>query len=320
MERAGGRVGELVLKIDGRDAHGLKMEEVVDLLRGDEGTTVSLVLGASPDSARTLVITRGPVLSATLATLSEETDVRSNLRVEPHIPIAYVKIRQINGSTVHDLRRLERHFQSDEIQGVILDLRSEGAHDLHHTLLLADALLDGGLIGRVRRQGHVQEYHADRECLFRDLPLAVLVNQETRGGAEWIAAALQDNHAAVIVGERTAGQARIHEFVPLPGDLGALQLNTGIFERPSGRSIERVISSNTPPFSTRRDRRVTSGVIPDLPKERPTGPEHSVPAGALWRQFLDRAKPERDDESESLRLAFRELRTRLDAGKGRTYP
>ena len=59
---------------------------------------------------------------------------------------------------------------------------------------------------RVRTKARVQEFRADRDCLFRDMPLAVLVDKNTSGSGEWIAAALQDNRAAVVIGEPTAGR------------------------------------------------------------------------------------------------------------------
>ncbi len=230
MQRAGGRQKDLILKIDDRDANGLGVVETTDLLRGPEGTNVTLVVGAAQGERRTIVVTRGPVVLETLQGLRKGDDGQWDYRVEPWIPICYVKVTQINGSTVHDLRKLEHQFRTEEVQAVILDLRSSFVQDLHHTLLLADALMDGGVIGRVRRGRDVREFRADRECLFRDWPLAVLVDQNTRGGGEWIAAALQDNHAAVIVGDRTAGIADAPTFVELPDSGGAMEMNTAIFE------------------------------------------------------------------------------------------
>src|SRR5262249_35110657 len=140
--------------------------------------------------------------------------------------IRYVKVRQINGSTVHDLRKLDREFQRDGAAAVILDFRSTSADDLHHTLLLADALLDGGKIGRLPSRIGGQEFRADRDRLFRGLPMAVLVDRHTRGGGEWVAAALQDNKAAIVVGERTAGNWEVYSQVRIPGTDDSLKLQT----------------------------------------------------------------------------------------------
>jgi len=153
--------------------------------------------------------------------------------------IRYVKIRQINGSTVHDLRRLERQFKSEHVEALILDFRIGGslADDPHHAVLLADALLDRGSIGRLRTKSQAREFQADRDRLFRELPIAVLIDRTTVGSAEWIAAALQDNHAAVLVGDRTGGIAYAFDRVTVPGSGDVLQLATGLFERAGGRAI-----------------------------------------------------------------------------------
>jgi carboxyl-terminal processing protease len=238
------------------------------------------------------------------------------------MPICCVKVTQINGSTVHDLRQLERQFRTVEVQAVILDLRSNFVQDLHHTLLLADALMDGGVIGRVHTGRKVREYRADRECLFRDWPLAVVVDRATSGGGEWIAAALQDNHMAVIVGEPTAGIAHIRTSVLLPGNDGAVQMNTAIFERPSGRSLAKIMDSiparPTPrPIAGEADQ-PSGGVIPDLPKPPEAAPGFATPSGEPRRQIPRRLQVARVDESSMLRIAVFELRARLDAGEGRS--
>lgn len=340
MERAGGRAGDLILKIDERDAHGLSIEETTDLLRGPEGTSVKLVVGAAANESRTIVVTRGPVVIATLQGLRKDDDGQWDYRAEPYLPICCVKVTQINASTVHELRELERQFRADEVKAVILDLRSSFAPDLHNTLLFADALMDGGVIGRVRTAASTREYRADRECLFRGWPLAVLVNQRTRGGGEWIAAALQDNQMAVIVGEPTAGIADVRTFVRLPGNEGAVELNSAIFERPKGMSLAKIVNPNParsrPQRASDETEQASGGVIPDLPKSRAPAPVFERPIGQ--RRQLRQGEPVRArqpddsiagevrrqmpnspelDEASLLRIAVLELRTRLEAGEER---
>ena len=236
------------------------MVKVIELLRGEEGTTVTLELCA-PDQyrrelrpgvpgaplgmdgaeyetkSRTIVVTRGAIVLETLEGLHKNGNLW-DYKIESDMPIRYVKIGLVNGSTVHDLRLLESRFRTERARAVILDFRSTRAVDLHHTVLLADALMDGGLIGRFRSKNHVRDLRADRDCLFRNLPLAVLVDHETQGGGEWIAAALQDSGRALIIGENTAGYAFVESTVHLPGSEEELRLATGIFERPSGKPFQ----------------------------------------------------------------------------------
>jgi len=242
MERAGGRDGDLITKIGERDTRNVPLREIIELLRGEEGTDVTLELRGSEgkDAPRSVTVTRGPVVFEALEGWARDRDNKWDYRIEPHLPIGYVKIRQINGSAAHELRRLERQFRADGISAVIIDLRSTSSHDAHQALLLADALLDGGTIGRVRLpNGHVQKFQADRECLFRDWPLAVLIDRTTTGGGEWIAAALQDNRASIVFGEPSAGSARSNSIIRVAGENLSLQLPTGVFERPSGKPLQK---------------------------------------------------------------------------------
>ena len=272
LAQAGGRAEELILKIDGRDTHRMPLAQAIELIRGEEGTKVTLelcprdqvppevktgVAGAPQVSTdgprgRTVVVTRGPVVLETLEGLQEQDSLWEYLK--PGMPIRYVKIKNINGSTVHDLRKFEIQFRREGGTAIVLDFRAMYAADLHYAVLLADALLDGGPIGRLRTKDHIRDFHADRDCLFRDLPLAILVSQETRGGGEWVAAALQDSGQAIVVGEQTAGNAFVDSTIALSGSGNGLRLATGIFERPSGR-----------PFQTRRGRRDPADDAPETP-------------------------------------------------------
>lgn len=264
MERAGGRRGDLIEKIDNRETKGMSVNQVVDLLRGDEGTKVDLVLRASAEKPRTLTVTQGHVILDTLAGLRKADDnIKWDYRIDADSPIRYVKIKQIGGSTVHELQQLERRFRHEGTQAVILDLRDSDGDNLHHVVLLADALLDGGLIGRVRMPRRVEVFRADRECLFRDLPVAVLVDSNTSGGAEWIAAAVQDNQAGIIVGEPTAGAWHVHFTIPLPALNSGLSMRTGIFERPRATAVLSSRDQNAPASRLPGSAKAPTGVTPD---------------------------------------------------------
>jgi C-terminal processing protease CtpA/Prc len=85
---------------------------VVELLRGEEGTTVTVELLAVGHGTRTITVTRGPVILETLEGSTKVGD-QWNYEVKSRTPIWYVNVKKINGSTVHDLRRLERRFRTE---------------------------------------------------------------------------------------------------------------------------------------------------------------------------------------------------------------
>src|SRR5258708_31937923 len=189
-----------------------------------------LVGGGTADSeTRMIVVIRGTVVFETLAGLRKTGDDQWDYRIEPSSPIHYVKIVQINGSTAHDLKKLERRLRTEGARALVLDLRGDESYDLHYALLLADVLIDEGVLGRLRTGDRVREYRSDRDRLFRDWPLAVLVDRNTSGGGEWIAAALKENRAAAMVGERTSGFVDIPTPAPLHGAVKTRYSATQVF-------------------------------------------------------------------------------------------
>ena len=135
----------------------------------------------------------------------KRADGEWDCRLDATAPIAYLRISEITASTVHDLRKLAAQVERQGNQAIVLDLRSVGGTAVHPAVMLADTLLAGGMIGRMQTAEREVTFQADSDAMFRLLPIAVLVDQFTFGTAEWIVAALQDNHRATIVGRPTFG-------------------------------------------------------------------------------------------------------------------
>lgn len=276
-KRAGAWQGDLIESIDGDSMKGVETMPVVDRLRGPEGTRLTVVVRQKEaKDSRTLEITRGVVPMRTVFGWKRQANPQ---QFQVTQGIACVRLTDIGGSVVHELRQVEEQLQSEkDLRALIIDLRDcEGSRPFHPAALLADALLTEGAIGRVRRADRTQELTADPDCLFRGLPLAVLVDQTTCNTGEWLAACLQDNRRAIIVGAPTAGNAYVNQGIPLPGEDETLLLPDGILERPSGKSLLRPKLSD---FERRRP------VAVDMPKQ-PWGvtPDHLVLAQARVAAF-----------------------------------
>jgi carboxyl-terminal processing protease len=290
--RAGTREGDLIEAIDGKTAEGLSVGQAVDRLRGEEGTDV-VVRVRSPGSGevRTLTMTRGRLPRPTITGVRKRPGGGWDVLLEGPERIGYLKIGEIVGSTPQELRQLARQLESEGARALILDLRTVSLAHLHPAVLLADYLLDGGRIGRVRTVDSVETYEAEPDALFRDWPLAVLVDGSTSGAAEWLCAALQDNHRAVIVGTPTPGRTDVRSSVPLPGGEWSIQMATGRMERGDGRPLARPSTPTTWLAQGVPIRRMAApadqfGVTPDhplggdpsgrfrsQPQPRPRGPE-----------------------------------------------
>jgi carboxyl-terminal processing protease len=236
--RAGAKVGDLILKVNGVNTHGKSLQEVVTLIRGEEGTPVTLEVQQPDGPVRVLRMKRALVPFDSVYGYRRGPKEGWLYRVDPAAPIAYLWLHTINISTVHDLRQLERRLKADGIRALVLDMRSSnGGGNVSHSIAVADCLLDGGVLWRTRDvQNQVTEYRADRECLFRGVPMVVLVNNGTRElSTQMVVAALQDNRRAVLVGDRTGAEPYIKRVVELPDGLGTTVLRTLVVERADAR-------------------------------------------------------------------------------------
>jgi C-terminal peptidase prc len=240
-ELGGMHEGDLIEEIDHTPVSrsAMTLRDVVERLRGMEGSKVTLLLGR-PDSkaTRTITFVRLPVMFRSVHEL--KADVKSKLPNSSRIGV--LQIDRVSASTAQELRAWEIKLQNAGAQAVVLDLRGVGdvgPESYHSAVLLADSLIDGKPIGKLRTRERVQEFAADREALFRDMPLAILVNKHTGGAAEWVAAALQDSNPpqpakrrAIIVGQPTRGANLITSAIPVPGAEEVLMVATAVWDRP----------------------------------------------------------------------------------------
>ncbi len=238
-DKVGALDGDFIEKINGESTFKVSLVEIVQLLRGPAGSTVDVTLRQpGSDDARDYTITRGVVPIKTV--IARTVTVKE-------APIAYLKLDRITGSAVHELRKQQQELIDENTKGVILDFRGLSSGSAHHAVLISDALLDNAPIGHIRSRTGVKPFQASRDMLFADLPMAVLVDQRTVGSAEWLAAALQDNKRAIVVGTRTYGGGYNRGTFPIwDGDI-VVSLSTGILERPDGRRLVKPRATATPP-------------------------------------------------------------------------
>jgi carboxyl-terminal processing protease len=243
-DRAGVKRDDLIEQIDGVDTQGMVLRDAVDRLRGEEGTSVTIkVRQPKVANARTYTITRGQHARATIRGRRKRPAGGWDFRLSDSEPIGYLQISEMMGSTPHELRKIARQLDGEGIKALVLDLRRLRTNSVHTAVLLADSLLEHGTIGRVRTSQGETTYQADSDALFRGWPLAVLVDDTTAGASEWLAAALQDNRRAVIVGTLTAsarvnpGYGIVTSLIPVNDGEWSVSLATGTLERGNGSPL-----------------------------------------------------------------------------------
>jgi carboxyl-terminal processing protease len=233
--KAGMLADDIIESVDGKDTKDVALGQVVDWLRGGEGTTVTVtVRQPNAKESRTLKMVRAKVPFEHVFGYRRISDEEFDFRVDPAAPIAYVRIGAMSISALHELRQFERKLHAKGFKALIIDLRGNPGGNLQHAALLCGGLLDGNLMWTVRqdRHGRTQEARAEHESLFRDWPIAVLVDERTHSAATLIAAALHDSGRAILVGEPAQMDGYIKGIFPLPEQKQTLVLPIGRIERP----------------------------------------------------------------------------------------
>lgn len=216
-EAAGVLAGDIILKVDGVEVTGLPQWEVIGMVRGPAGTTVTLtVLHPEASEPVDIAITRGRIAIASV----------DWARV-PESDIVYVQITQFAANTADDLRKALEAIQAEAdagqpIAGLILDLRNNPGGLLSQALRTGNHFLPTGaiILNERNAQGRVSSYKSLGRGLARDLPMVALINEGSASAAEIIAGALQDNERAQLVGMTTVGTGTV--LVPFTLSDGSL--------------------------------------------------------------------------------------------------
>ncbi len=240
--RAGVRAGDQLLRINSDSTQGMSLQEAVQLLRGKAGDSVTLaVLHEGEAKPTEMKIVREIIHVNSVLGDTHNADGSWNFFLAGHDRIGYVRISSFTDTTAGELERALDWLSEHDLRGLVLDLRDDPGGYLDAAVDVCDLLIGSGVIVTTRgRDGRIgRTYVASGKGRFTDFPMAVLVNQQSAGAAEIVAACLQDHHRAVIVGQRSYGKGTVQKLIDLEKDSGALKLTTASYWRPSGKNIHR---------------------------------------------------------------------------------
>jgi carboxyl-terminal processing protease len=275
-ERVGLHADDIITAIDGAPTKGLDQQAVVGMLRGPDDSRVLLtVQRGKNDKLLSFAVTRAHVVPETV-TYRREGD------------IAYFRLYGFNQGTADSLRREidnARSDMGDSMRGIVLDLRGNPGGLLDQAVAVSDMFLESGRI--VSTHGRNPDSHQFFEATSGDvldgLPIAVLINGNSASASEIVAAALQDNDRAVVIGSNSYGKGTVQELRRLPND-GELTLTWARFHAPSGYTLHHV--GVLPSICTNKDDEdatqllaaLGAGKLPPLPVEQrnATSPEDTA--------------------------------------------
>jgi carboxyl-terminal processing protease len=184
--------------------------------------------------------------------------------------IALVRVGSLGQGTAEELEQVLTELQAQGIRGLILDLRWNPGGFFNEAVAAARLFLGEEQIARIKtRTGTMdREYTGKRDVNFLNFPIVVLVNGETSGGAELIAAALQDNHRALVAGQRTLGKASVQTTKALRVANLGIKLTSGTFVRPSGKNLHRFPDSRrTDDWGVRADPKLEFRISADANRQ-----------------------------------------------------
>ena len=243
------------------DATGMKLDDVVGMIRGKAGTVVRLnVMSENGGELHTVKITREKIKledSAAHGAIFEEgtkADGTPNKIGVIELPSFYANMGEggVGGRrTTTDVRRILNEFVDKGVDAVILDLRNNGGGLLKEAIDCTGLFIDVGPVVQVKDPfGSIVDLNDEERGMTWDKPLVVLTSKFSASASEILAGAVQDYNRGLVVGDTTThGKGTVQSLMNLnrylyrtknpPNVLGALKITTQQFYRPNGDSTQK---------------------------------------------------------------------------------
>lgn len=302
------------------DVVGWSIEDVVQLIRGEKGSTVRLrVIGEddSPDTLpNTVSIVRDKVKLEQQAAQYQIYDVKDGEHSRKigviDLPTFYLDFAGLQSgnpdyrSTTKDVKKILKTFEEQNVQGVIVDLRNNGGGSLYEAVQLSGLFIDKGPVVQTKLSYDKVDIKKDVDPrLAWNGPMVVMVNKLSASASEIFAAAMQDYGRAVIVGNQTYGKGTVQNVMPLNDyyndpevTMGQLKMTMGQFFRINGGSTQN------------------RGVIPDITFPQSPGLEdygESAYENALpWNSIGSSDYTLFDDLSDEISLLRKKYKARSE--------
>ena len=258
------------------DVVGWRIDEVVDLIRGEAGTEVEIEFisfEADSDSTKLVTLKREEVKLEDRAAKSEVTQIENNKIGIIDLPSFYIDFDEFQKgnknyrSSSKDIRNILNTFNENEVDAVVLDLRNNGGGALIEANKIIGLFVSSGPTVQVKQsRGFIQPYGDSRAVQVWEKPVLILVNRYSASASEIVAGAIQDYKRGIVVGQRTFGKGTVQSLENLSE--GQIKITESKYYRVNGTSTQN------------------RGVIPDI--ELPstwdidTVGESSYPTALKW--------------------------------------
>lgn len=226
-EEAGILAGDTIVSVDGIKYTGEDIDIAADRIKGEQGTTVKLEI-LRKQELKTFEIMRRKVVTNPV----ESRKLENN--------IGYIQITSFDEDTANGFRNEYENLKNQGITSLIIDLRNNGGGLVDATLEIADYIVPKGkeLLITVDKEQKEEIEKAEQDVLI-DMPIVVLINENSASASEILAGALKDLDEATIVGTKSYGKGVIQQFITLRNGSG-LKITTHEYYTPNRNKINGV--------------------------------------------------------------------------------
>jgi len=232
-QRKGLRIGDRVLQIDNQDITGFQLDKIRQIVRGEPGSKMQMKIERE-NEAIDFELTRQEI---TLKNISYSGYVGSE-----NDGIAYIKLDRFTSNSESEVENTLKTFKAqNNLKGVILDLRNNGGGLLDAAIGILSKFLDKNSFLLTTRGNNKESekkfFSKENPIVTKDIPVVVLINQNTASASEIVAGAMQDLDRGVIVGSKSFGKGLVQQIKDLNND-SRLKITTSRYFTPSGRWIQ----------------------------------------------------------------------------------
>lgn len=225
-EKAGIKSGDIILEVNGEPVSEMSLAEAIIKIRGPEGSEVEL-----------LVLHEGE-LEPELIKITRTTVEIPSVRFEMKGDIAYINITEFTERTGEEMADALEMLDQESAEGIILDLRGNPGGLLQTVIDVAGYFINDGVVVMTKdNNGQMTSLYVDTETPTTDLPMVVLVDDNSASGSEVLSGALQDYSRAAVAGNITYGKGSVNILHRL-SDGSGLYITIGRWLTPNGNLIE----------------------------------------------------------------------------------
>lgn len=226
--RAGLQPGDEIVAIAGKLTQGLKIEDASQLIRGKVGTPVDMRINRN-GSARDLRLVRAAI---------EVPSVTYHVNQEGNQRVGFIRLESFSAKTSEQTRRAVQELNKQQLDSLVLDLRGNPGGLLFSSIEIAQMFIDNGpIVKTLDRRGMNINAKANNQALT-NLPLAVLIDNQSASASEILAGAIQDNQRGVVIGSQSFGKALVQSVYRL-ADGSSVAITTAHYYTPKGTDINK---------------------------------------------------------------------------------